>query len=785
MSQVVSHPSERRSEMLLNDLLASQGWRLERPPRAHLLLQNEYRDFPELREALASASKSGPGAGLPEAILFDHDLNSPLAVVETKRTISEVSAAIEEAQSYAEALFLSGFSPLAVGLAGTEDDGFTLRVTKRIDEKYWSPVTYEENPITWIPARADILRLVAPSASAEIRPTIPPLDVLATRADEINRLLREARVKDEFRPAVVAATMLALWQSRGQVRREPQFILGDINRSCAAAYEAAGRTEVARSIRVDEANETLARKTRRIATILERLNIAVLTAEHDYLGQLYETFFRYTGGNTIGQYFTPRHVTRLMADVCIVGKDDIILDPACGTGGFFVACMDRLVQVDSLNRQDMVSILRKQMIGFEDEPVTAALCIANMMLRGDGSTGVHKDDCFTSVDYPDKGATVVLMNPPFPHSKTDTPVETFVDRALQGLKHRGKLATIVPTGILVKPGTKQWRGKILEEHSLLAVCQLPDELFQPFSSTTTSFVLIEKGVPHDANRKTAFVRLQHDGLTLHKGVRIETTENDIPKAIDAIINGSQSPGFSGLASVGVGAEWASGAYIGSAPADDEEVFEATDVLVRRLASFYTRYSREIVRQRHMIHHGEIRHAQYDELVSDRKQQNARNISGETGQVGNAFDIYYGLSELESRKGIPAGSTLIVSPTEAYNGCYGWLEFGTVVCPPFITVARTGSIGEAFVHLEPCAPNSDCLVLLPRTPMRTAELLLVTAAIRLERWRYNYGRKITPKRIAGVRWPQSPQLISRVDELFEKFAKVIAAALEPYEDHESQ
>ena len=674
MSQGISHPSERRSEMLLNDLLASQGWRLERPPRGHLLLQNEYRDFPELREALAGASKSGPGPGLPEAILFDHDLNSPLAVVETKRSISEVNIAIEEAQSYAEALFLSGLFPLAVGLAGTEDDEFALRVTKRIGESHWSPVTYENNPITWIPAQADILRILAPSASAEIRPTIPPLDVLATRADEINRLLREARVKDEFRPAVVAATMLALWQSRGQVRREPQFILGDINTSCTAAYKQAGRTEVAKSIRVDEANQRLAIKTRRIATILERLNIAVLTAEHDYLGQLYETFFRYTGGNTIGQYFTPRHVTRLMADVCAVGKGDIILDPACGTGGFFVACMDRLVQVEGLNRKAMVEILKKQMIGFEDEPVTAALCIANMMLRGDGSTGVHKDDCFTSSDYPDEEATVVLMNPPFPHSKTDTTVEAFVDRALEGLRHRGKLATIVPTGVLVKAGTSQWRRKVLERHSLLAVCQLPDELFQPFSSTTTSFILIEKGVPHNKSRKTAFVRLQHDGLTLHKGVRIETTENDITKAEDAIINRSESPGFSGLASVTADAEWAAGAYIESAPADDDAVFEATDVLMRRLASFYARYSREIVRQRQMVRNHDIYQAQYTELVSKRKQDNARSISDVQGEVGNAFDIYYGLAELESRKGIPPGSTLIISPTEAYNGCYGWLEF---------------------------------------------------------------------------------------------------------------
>jgi type I restriction enzyme M protein len=243
----------------------------------------------------------------------------------------------------------------------------------------------------------------------------------------MNRLLREARIKDEFRPAVVAAIMLALWKSKGSIRRDSEYILQDINDSCEKAFIKAGKLDVAKSLRVDEANEKLAEKARRIATILERLNVPVLTAEHDYLGQLYETFFRYTGGNTIGQYFTPRHITKLMVDVCEVTKDDVVLDPACGTGGFLVACMDRMVR-EGVPRSQMVQLAKKRLVGFEDEPITASLCVANMILRGDGSTSVHRGDCFTSGEFPLNKATVGLMNPPFPHKKTDTPIEDFVTR---------------------------------------------------------------------------------------------------------------------------------------------------------------------------------------------------------------------------------------------------------------------------------------------------------------------------------------------------------------------
>ena len=783
MPNVLRYASERRSEHLLNDLLVSQGWDLRRPPKGHLLLQTEYRGLPDLDDALKKASKSGAGHGIPEAILVDKESLAPVAVIEAKKSIADEEKALVEAQVYADSLFDFGWHPIAIGLAGTSDDEFRLRVSKRASDRKWKSVTYEGHPIGWIPTFTDLERIATPSGPTEIRPTVPRLEVLAARADELNRLLREARIKDEFRPATVAAIMLGLWHSKGDIRRDPKYILRDINGSCREAYGKAGKTDLAKSLRVDEANDKLKQKARRIATILERLNVTVLTAEHDYLGQLYETFFRYTGGNTIGQYFTPRHITRLMVDVCEVTKKDIVLDPTCGTGGFLVACMDRIIREDHVSRTQMVKIIKKNLIGFEDEPVTAALCVANMILRGDGSTGVKKADCFASSDYPVGKASTVLMNPPFPHEKTDTPVEALIDRALDGLKHRGKLATIIPTGLLVKVKTQKWRDSVLKKHSLIAVCQLPDELFQPFASATTSFVVVEKGIPHNTKRKTVFVRLHHDGLSLNKGVRIERGPNQVSEALDAILNRTATPGFSGLSNVGEGMEWAAGAYIPSAQPEEGDLQLATDVLVRRLASFYTRYAPEVIAQRRAIDAGDIEVVQYRDILSKKKKKNAEAITGELNDAGALFDTYYGLQAIESREGIPSGRTLIISPTEGYNGCYGWLEFAPALKPPFITVARTGSIGETFVHLEPCAPNSDCLVMLPRAEMSVPDLFLAASSIRLDKWRYNYGRKITPSRIAGVKIPDSPRLKTYARDLYRRFRNVIAASLEPYQNED--
>src|SRR5262249_57114593 len=142
--------------------------------------------------------------------------------------------------------------------------------------------------------------------------------------------------------------------------------LADINEAWKKAFWKAGKPELQSSLKVEEANRALAKHARRIVAILERLNVHVLTAEHDYLGQLYETFFRYTGGNTIGQYFTPRHIIELMCELIDVGAGDRVLDPACGTGGFLIGALNRKAEV----------------FGLESEPTTAALCVVNMLLRG-------------------------------------------------------------------------------------------------------------------------------------------------------------------------------------------------------------------------------------------------------------------------------------------------------------------------------------------------------------------------------------------------------------------
>lgn len=778
----IKHASESRTEDLIMDLLRIQGWGSERPPKGSVIRKNEYKDYPAIEKLFQKKSKTGKGDGFPDFVLVDPSSNLPFIVIEAKATFGQLQQAIEEADFYTEACIEAGHTVISIGIAGQDKEGYGVIVHKAKGTK-WAPIMYNDQPISWIPTINDVRKLIASTSLFDLNPIIPSPKVLAEKADLMNRILRESSVKDEYRPAYVAAMMLALWHTKGSIRKDPSFILTDINQACIQAFKNAGKHELSKSIYVDESNTKLASTSWEIISTLEKLNVATAVHEHDYLGHLYESFFRYTGGNTIGQYFTPRHICRFMVDICQVTKSDIVIDPACGTGGFLVSALQRSVSSEKMKYDEVVALVRNNLIGFESEPLTASLCIANMILRGDGKSGIKPEDCFSSKHFPMDKCDVALMNPPFPHKKTDTHPTVFVERALSALHDRGKLAVILPTSTVVKREYSEWRANLLKENTLLAVCELPDEVFQPFASTTTCVVLLEKGIPQNKKAKTVFVRIEKDGLELKKGVRIPRRDgiNQIDEAISSIINKGTKPGFSGVSFLQDFGEWAPGAYIPSALHSDDDLKASTDELMRRWLSFYSMYAPQITKQRELVASGELKPNNYKEMISEvRLQNSAFDDRSDPGTIGAYFDIFYGQKELHSREGISIGDSLIISPTEQYNGTYGWLDYEKIIAPPFITVAQTGSIGEAFVQTEPCGVNDDCLILIPKKKdMGIPELFLVAATIRLERWRFSYGRKLTPERIKDFPIRFEKTLISHIKKYYLKIWEVAEKAPEIY------
>lgn len=167
--------SESRTEAAARELLALRGWSLLHPPKGHLLWKNEYRDYPQLIEALAHASKSGPGDGLPDFIVLSRQTQEPLIVGETKASISDIDLASSEASEiYGEAFIQRGINVLAAGIAGDGDNAIAVRVNKR-SISGWRPIEYRDLPIEWIPTPDEADLLLHDDALSHLIPVCPHL----------------------------------------------------------------------------------------------------------------------------------------------------------------------------------------------------------------------------------------------------------------------------------------------------------------------------------------------------------------------------------------------------------------------------------------------------------------------------------------------------------------------------------------------------------------------------------------------------------------------------------
>lgn len=138
-------------------------------------------------------------------------------------------------------------------------------------------------------------------------------------------------------------------------------------------------------------------------------------------------------------------------------------------------------------------------------------------------------------------------------------------------------------------------------------------------------------------------------------------------------------------------------------------------------------------------------------------------------LNKLFTVRYGDRNYTNKSYLDDGKNPLIASQGVDNGVYGFFDVPTRIHSPVITVPRTGSIGYAFVQLNPCTVTDDCMVLTPMEKMSTEYLFYVSAIIRRSKWRFNYGRKITPTRLGEV-YVLSPDQFNRslsYDSLYKK------------------
>ncbi|TPE43345.1 class I SAM-dependent DNA methyltransferase [Pontibacter mangrovi] len=269
----------------------------------------------------------------------------------------------------------------------------------------------------------------------------------------------------------------------------------------------------------------------------------------DIQGDVYEMLLSEiaTAGKN-GQFRTPRHIIKLIADLVEPKLGKRVADPACGTGGFLLGAYQyvltnlvrqkdpsKLVKdndgfergtLSAVLTEDVKKILEDSFYGYDIDITMVRLGLMNLMMHGIDNPHINYKDTLSKSYNEEAQFDIVLANPPFTGSidkgdineslklQTTKTELLFVERIYTMLKMGGVAAIIVPQGVLFGAGKAfvQLREKLVKEADLNAVITMPSGVFKPYAGVSTSILIFTKG---GVTENTWFYEMKDDGYELN------------------------------------------------------------------------------------------------------------------------------------------------------------------------------------------------------------------------------------------------------------------------------
>ena len=261
-----------------------------------------------------------------------------------------------------------------------------------------------------------------------------------------------------------------------------------------------------------------------IAYIVNRLqSICLNNISGDIAGQAFQTFIHHHQRGERGEFFTPNPVVQLAVQIIQPKYNERLIDPACGSGGFLLSSI-RYVEKANLHKKTPVYV-KHNIYGIEFNPDVA--WSAKLLLETEGGQESNIM-CANSldIDEQDNSFDIVLTNPPFGrrgkveepailkkydlgkrwHKKKNNswykvesilssqpPEVLFIEKCLKLLKPEGRMAIVLPDGLLQNPSLSFVRHWITTKASITGIISLPPETFVPFGTgVKTSLLFLRK-----------------------------------------------------------------------------------------------------------------------------------------------------------------------------------------------------------------------------------------------------------------------------------------------------
>ena len=545
-------------------------WVYELLQEANIKLTPQGCDIKEINEALKTASKSNTGnAGYPEYCGVVKDF---ILVIEDKASLDKhlykdekgiIAQDVKAVKNYAVngALFYARHlatktsynKVLAIGVSGNEKHHriTPIFVNERDDYQVLSDVetfiSFSKNNIDEYYYR-EILHEKTDSEKTT-------QEVLKDAATLHEYLRSYGQPTTDEKPLIVSGIMLALREiEHGSFSIEN--LNGDVELTDGQKIYNAIETNLKRAnvtpetkrdklfaqfafiknkVSLNEHNEKLGKTPLRYYTefLYKNIfhNIRYNSSSEDYIGRFYGEFMSYSGedGQTLGIVLTPKHITDLFCDLIDLKADDKVLDPCCGTGGFLIAAMHRMINLTDNNAQRR-HIKKEQLYGIEIQDKMFAIATTNMILRGDGNSNLQPLDFLRQNPHllQQKGCTVGMINPPYSQAQKTKNTEfyeiNFTEHLLNSLTCGGRCIVIIPQSS-VTGKTKQEqeiKRSILKHHTLEGVITLNKNTFYGVG-TNPCIAVFTAGIPHEKEHKCKFINFEDDGFVVSKHLGLEET----------------------------------------------------------------------------------------------------------------------------------------------------------------------------------------------------------------------------------------------------------------------
>jgi len=289
--------------------------------------------------------------------------------------------------------------------------------------------------------------------------------------------------------------------------------------------------------------ETINLKPSTIYKVVKQLApFSILDTPSDLRGRVFEKYLSTTFRKGLGQYFTPEPVVRLMIGLLAPNETDYIGDPFCGSGRMLTTALEyvRKRRGGKATTQAMHEFATSHLFGVDISRELVRIAQQNARLHDDEYIDARQNDSLTNIEqlgdmqrahgFRRGGLTVVATNPPFGAPlKDERTLELFritrrqrggrttvvksedkqvlaIDRCLEMLTDEvklpngktigGRMAIVLPDGVLANSDARVIRNWYREHAILRAVISLPQHTFMPYGAgVKESVVVFEKKPP--------------------------------------------------------------------------------------------------------------------------------------------------------------------------------------------------------------------------------------------------------------------------------------------------